>query len=357
MKVIRLYLFISLMFITDVCWSQNPAIINQYIATYKGIAMEEMQRTGVPASITLAQGIHESMAGTSDLVQRSNNHFGIKCKTNWTGESVTHDDDAKGECFRKYAVAEDSYHDHSDFLKRGQRYAFLFQLDPADYEGWAKGLKKAGYATNPKYPQVLIKLIEDYHLQDYTLIAMGKIKEDSNVVARDNSIKEEDGAIVASKKQPEKNKNNSDENPVLQKKYPEGEFKLNETRVLFAKKGTSFLAIAKLYNIPLARIFEFNELTQAEQLESDQLIFLQRKRKTGSNEYHIVKPGETLNEIAQIEAIRLESLAELNWLKKGDRPAPDVQLSLKKKAEAMPKLMVKENFSLHPSNKNTLFTN
>lgn len=359
MKITRLYFFFSLLFITSACWSQNSATINHYIDTYKEIAIAEMQRTGVPASVTLAQGIHESMAGTSDLVQRSNNHFGIKCKSNWTGESVTHDDDAKGECFRKYPAAEDSYRDHSDFLKNGQRYAFLFQLDPTDYADWANGLKKAGYATNPKYPQVLIKLIEDYHLQDYTLIAMGKMKEDSNLLARENGLKKDDDAIVISNKQPEENKseNNSDEKHGPQKIYPEGEFKLNETRVLFAKKGTSFLAIAKQYNVPLARIFDFNELNQAEQLETDQLIFLQRKRKTGNNEYHIVQPGETLNEIAQTEAIRLESLAELNWLKKDDRPAPGVQLSLRKKAGAMPKLMVKENFSLVPVNKNSPFTN
>ncbi len=117
-------------------------IIQDYINTYKDLAIEEMQRTGVPASIKLAQGIHETMAGTSDLVLKSNNHFGIKCKSNWTGESVTHDDDARGECFRKYDSPLDSYRDHSDFLKGSQRYASLFKLDPLDYADWAYGLKK-----------------------------------------------------------------------------------------------------------------------------------------------------------------------------------------------------------------------
>lgn len=359
MLVVRIFFFIGLLFSSSVCWSQNSAIINQYIATYKTIAIEEMQRTGVPASITLAQGIHESMAGTSKLVQRSNNHFGIKCKTNWTGESVTHDDDAKGECFRKYTTAEESYRDHSDFLKRGQRYAFLFQLNPTDYEGWATGLKRAGYATNPKYPQALIKLIEDYHLQDYTLIALGKMKEDSNWVAGENSVEENDGAIVASNNRVENNKqeNRYDEKTQAKIIYPDGEFKLNETRVIFVKKGVSYLSIAAQYNIPLARIFEFNELNAAEQVESDQLIFLQRKRKTGNNEYHIVQPGETLKDIAQTEAIRLQSLAELNRIKQDDKPAPGAKLSLRKKADIMPKLMVKENFSLLPVNKNSLFNN
>jgi len=143
-------------------FAQSPEQVNAYINTYKFLAIAEMQRSGVPASIILAQGIHETSAGTSELVIASNNHFGIKCKANWTGQTVYHDDDAKGECFRSYAVAADSYRDHSDYLKETPRYAFLFKLNPEDYESWAYGLKKAGYATNIKYSQILIKLIEDY---------------------------------------------------------------------------------------------------------------------------------------------------------------------------------------------------
>ena len=138
---------------------QGNADVLNYIETYKELAMNEMKRTGIPASITIAQGIHESMAGQSELVKKSNNHFGIKCKSSWDGDRVYHDDDARGECFRGYTRAEDSYIDHSDFLKNSSRYAFLFSLDPTDYEGWAYGLKKAGYATNIRYSQILIKLI------------------------------------------------------------------------------------------------------------------------------------------------------------------------------------------------------
>lgn len=152
----------------------NPVILD-YIRTYRQLAVDEMIRTGVPASIKLAQGIHETEAGQSDLVNRSNNHFGIKCKTGWQGNKVYHDDDARGECFRSYDKAEDSYSDHSNFLRGNQRYAFLFELDPTDYKSWAFGLKKAGYATNIKYSQILIKLIEDYNLQQYSLIALGRI--------------------------------------------------------------------------------------------------------------------------------------------------------------------------------------
>ncbi|HLZ87746.1 MAG TPA: glucosaminidase domain-containing protein, partial [Puia sp.] len=153
-----------------------------YVNTYKALAMSEMQRSGIPASIILAQGLHESEAGTSELVKQSNNHFGIKCKDDWKGQVVYHDDDARQECFRSYASAADSYRDHSDFLRRSSRYAFLFQLDPADYEGWAYGLKKAGYATNIRYSQILIKLIKQYNLQQYTLIAMGRLKPSEEVV-------------------------------------------------------------------------------------------------------------------------------------------------------------------------------
>jgi len=123
--------------------AQNPDQITKYINTYKSLAIEEMQRTGVPASIILAQGIHETSAGTSDLVVASNNHFGIKCKSGWTGQVVYHDDDARGECFRSYPAAKDSYRDHSDYLSQTPRYSFLFKLNPEDYESWAYGLKNA----------------------------------------------------------------------------------------------------------------------------------------------------------------------------------------------------------------------
>ena len=146
--------------------------IDAYINQYKSLAIEEMQRTGVPASITLAQGILETAGGQSDLASVANNHFGIKCKSDWNGDYMLHDDDAKNERFRKYATVEDSYKDHSDFLKARPGYAFLFKLDPTDYEGWAKGLKKAGYATNPNYAQSIIKMIVENNLQDYSMLAL-----------------------------------------------------------------------------------------------------------------------------------------------------------------------------------------
>lgn len=324
--------------------SQQNETVRNYISTYKDLAMEEMKRTGVPAAIKLAQGIHETLAGTSKLVLKSNNHFGIKCKTGWTGESVSHDDDARGECFRKYPSAEDSYRDHSNFLKNSQRYAGLFQLDPTDYAGWANGLKKAGYATNPRYPLVLIKLIEDYNLQEYTLLALGKtpVKD----TEAEKTYETESGKVKVPEKEQE-----TPVVPVVKTNYPQGEFKINETRVVFARKGLSFLSLAQQYNIPLARIFDFNELPVTEALASDQLIFLQRKRKTGIDEFYKVVPGESLYDIAQKQGIRLESLRELNFLGPDDRPAPGENLNLRKKAGAMPKLVIRENYSLYSSGK------
>ena len=347
MQKIRISILFSLLLTCFTSHAQHQKSIINYINTYKDLAMAEMQRTGVPASITLAQGIHESGAGMSKLAQASNNHFGIKCKSNWTGESVRHDDDARGECFRKYASSEDSYKDHSDFLKNGQRYAFLFQLDPTDYAGWANGLKEAGYATNPKYPQVLIKMVEDYGLQHYTFIALGKIpdEEAGSGIASGEENSESKTGVNADRK----NEAVVMEEKIVQPVYPPGEFKMNDTKVVFVKKGTSFIAIAKQYDVDLSKIFEFNEMPRAEMTDKDRLIYLQRKRKTGNNEFHVVQPGETLHDIAQQEAIRLESLRELNWLKKEEKPAVGEKLSLRSKSPVMPKLTVKESYSLTPA--------
>src|SRR5580765_8052857 len=172
---LKLRIMVFMMMLTRILCAQNPDQINNYINTYKFLAIAEMQRSGVPASIILAQGIHETSAGTSELVVASNNHFGIKCKANWTGQVVYYDDDARGECFRSYAAAEDSYRDHSDYLSQTPRYASLFKLNPEDYESWAYGLKKAGYATNVRYSQILIRLIRDYKLEKYSLVAIGKL--------------------------------------------------------------------------------------------------------------------------------------------------------------------------------------
>ena len=329
--------------------AQNPEAVRSYINNYKDIAMEEMKRTGVPAAIKIAQGIHETDAGNSELVKKSSNHFGIKCKSIWTGQSVKHDDDARNECFRKYNSAAESYLDHSDFLRGSQRYAFLFELNPTDYQGWALGLKKAGYATNPRYSQVLIKLIEEYQLQDYTLMALGKMMPKVEVLAKVDveTGQSKSGPVFTemSLNRPVKVETPQFQKIVNQKPiYPQGEFKIYETRVVYVNKGTSFLFIAQQYNIPLVHLFEFNDLPESEITEKDQLIYIQRKRKTGNNEFHIVQPGESLHDIAQEQAIRYESLLEYNLLTNEMEPAAGEKLYLKYKAPAPPKLTLKENF-------------
>ena len=285
-----------------------------------------MQRTGVPASITLAQGIHETSAGQSDLVRKSNNHFGIKCKGDWTGASVSHDDDARGECFRKYDDPMDSYRDHSDFLKNRSHYAFLFRLDPTDYEAWAYGLKKAGYATNPKYAQILIKLIKDYDLQDYTLIALDRIGTNSNVVFANNT--------TGSDPQPTE--------PVASVTYPTGIFKINETKVMWITRGTSYLKVAEDNDVTLARLFEFNDMRGLDVAMTDHLLYLQRKRKKGANEFHIAAKGETLHAVSQAEGIRLESLLGYNYLKENMQVRPGEKLYLQDAAPSMPALATDE---------------
>lgn len=309
-------------------FAQSKATIHAYIEKFRDIAIEEMQRTGVPASITLAQGIHETGAGTSDLVTRSNNHFGIKCKTEWTGEKVYHDDDARGECFRKYDDPLISYRDHSDFLKNRAHYASLFKLDPTDYEAWAHGLKKAGYATNPKYPQILIKLIRDYNLQEYTLIALGRKQLDVNEPQWAKNTTESNMALGVS----------GGMKPELKKNYPDGVFKINDTKVIFVPKGVSYLALAEEHNVSLARLLDFNDLKDGDVTHEDGLLFLQRKRKTGATEFHTVAPGETLYDIAQSEGIRLESLLEFNFLTPNVQPQVGEKLYLQSAAPAMPKL-------------------
>src|SRR6187549_1194629 len=323
-------------------FAQLDPVVVEYIKKYKDLAIEEMQRTGIPASIKLAQGIHETSARTSDLVKKSNNHFGLKCKAEWTGMTVKHTDDAPNECFRKYESPLDSYKDQSNYLKGTPRYASLFEIDPTDYKAWAFGLKKAGYATNPKYSQVLIKLIEDYDLQDYTMIALGKLKSGQETLAKNetkNLEKIPDEKPIVMQPEPEVVVYSKKETTVEKKPaYPDGEFKINETKVIYAKKGTSYLSIADKYAIPLARIFEFNDMKVQELVDKDQLIYIMRKRKVGLNEQHVVKPGETLSEIAQTEALRIESLLEYNFLQPNMQPAVGSVLYLRTKGPGMPAL-------------------
>ena len=340
--------------------AQKNAEVQEYIETYRELAIGEMLRTGVPASIKLAQGIHETMAGKSNLVLRSNNHFGIKCKATWTGNKVYHDDDARGECFRSYSSANDSYMDHSNFLKNSQRYAFLFTLDPTDYKAWAYGLKKAGYATNIKYSQILIKLIEDYNLQDYTLIAMGRkegvMERSIGETVAAAPAQQTETAVIVSQTSAVVSGPAEETTAAPAPNYPAGEFTIHNTRVVYAPAGTALLAIAKQYDVSLRRLLDFNDLGKEEILTEGQLVFLQRKRKTGANEFHQVQRGESLYDICQAEGIRFESLLEYNHLDKDQVPAVGEKLYLHNKAPQKPRLasevaltMVKSTTEVRPA--------
>lgn len=280
--------------------AQDVSAILAYIDSYKELAITEMKRTGVPASIKLAQGIHETMAGTSPLVIKSNNHFGIKCKTGWSGPSVKHDDDARNECFRKYESPNDSYRDHSNFLKGSPRYAGLFNLDPIDYEGWAWGLKKAGYATNPKYAQTLVKLIEEYGLQQYSLIALGRQQPDSESMETEIADVEptQTNADAANPEvakpeavQPATNKITVAQAEIKQEatakteeRYPSGVFRQNGIRAIYVPAGTPYLAIANQGKIPLSRLFEYNEISPSTEATTDRVLFLEKPTK---NRFHL----------------------------------------------------------------------
>lgn len=317
--------------------------ITEYISKYKDLAMAEMLRTGVPASVTLAQGILETNCGQSNLANEANNHFGIKCKTEWTGETILHDDDRKNECFRKYASVEDSYRDHSDFLKSRPIYAFLFKLDPTDYEGWAKGLKKAGYATSSTYSQALVKLIVENNLQDYTLLALNGQNDPEELFAANAKEDEKMNTASFTVEQPMEIISpavvKSMKKTVRVEKYPYNElFTLNDLKVVYASAGTSLLAVANNYNVTYKKLLDFNDLEELDILPNNQLIYLQKKSKKSDKEYHIVEEEESIHDISQKEGVQLSSIMEYNGLQKNMQPAVGEKIYLKFPAPVVPKL-------------------
>ena len=329
----------------------------RYVDKYKALAMEEQKRSGVPAAITLAQGIHETSAGASPLSVEANNHFGIKCKKNWTGDAYTHTDDAPNECFRKYGSPEDSYKDHSDYLKTTPRYASLFQLSTTDYAAWAMGLKKAGYATNPRYAQMLIKLIEEYRLQEYTYAALdndplnktvaevvpeedakpvekplGKEEPSWAVGANSNIIVAELPAGVEEASIPEMTPKAATSFPPYGKVV-----KVNGLKAVYAKKGDMPLEYAIAHNVRYERLLEINEITDRP-LSSDMYVYLERKRFKGLRTRHKVAAGETMAGIAQHEGMQLKALRTLNHLEDGEEPAEGAVLYLQQEAPKKPLL-------------------
>lgn len=315
----RYFFSLTLLLLNGFCISgfAQDSSIQSYIQKYKAIAEEEMERTGVPAAISLAQGIVESQAGQGWLVEHSHNHFGIKCKSDWTGPTIAYDDDRKNECFRVYETDDSSWRDHSDFLRASPRYAFLFQLDPLDYQGWAYGLKKAGYATSKVYAEKVIAYIEKYNLQDYSKLALARIKKpkaNAFAVMLDKKIREDKNrmGIIEQDVAPEVKKPEAEPSP-----YPSGPFAINGRRVLYLPAGTQLIGVADKYHIRLSKLLRFNELS-SDVLSAPALIFLQKKGKKGAHDIHVVGAGETLASIAAKEGIQLKWLYKWNGLSKQD---------------------------------------
>lgn len=285
-----------------------------YIKKWAPVAQAEMIKFGIPASITLAQGILESASGKSYLAREANNHFGIKCHVGWTGTKVYRDDDAKDECFRAYASADESYRDHSLFLKNRSRYAFLFEEDPTDYKAWAKGLKKAGYATNRKYAHLLIDLIERYDLHVYDEFTQ-RYQEQEKAGELQSEIEHQEEVISY----------DSNLEKLFIKTTPNG------VDYVVVRPGSTLEKIAEFAGKKPRDLLKYNELRHDVKLKEGQIIYIQPKRRRAAREdaYHIVKPGETMYDISQRFAVKLRHLYRRNDFKIGQQPKVGSKLELR----------------------------
>lgn len=316
--LMRIFLIICIIYGSAsiaLCQHTTP---EEYIAKYKKLAISEMRRAGVPAAITLAQGLLESESGNSELLKASNNHFGIKCKSTWDGPFVKHTDDRKDECFRAYDNAEASYQDHSDFLRGNSRYAFLFQLEPTDYKDWAHGLKKAGYATNPRYADILIKNIEKYNLEQYTID--GTLPDFNSPEYSDYANGDEiapssfPGANRQHKSGIKNNNNQLNTNPDSQQPVYQilQKVTINDRKALQVPANTSLLSLAMKFHIRLSKLLEINDLQSDGLLPYSQIIFLEKKKTEGDELFALARKGESLYQIGQQYGIQLSSLCTYN---------------------------------------------
>jgi len=300
--------------------------MKEYINKYSLLAMSEMKRSGVPASITLAQGIIESDYGRSRLAREANNHFGIKCHNGWTGRKIFHDDDKRNECFRKYNNADESYIDHSDFLMRGSRYRFLFSLRPGDYRSWARGLKKAGYATNPRYADMLIDMIEknDLHVYD-EMVFSGK--DISRIYAGSNDTGNTDS--YSTERDFDSNEPGIDNFIISRKSRVEVRNRIEYIRV---REGDTFSSLQEEFDLLGWELRMYNELDERDGIQVGRLLYLQPKRSKAArgNDFHIVKEGETMYSISQLYGIKLKALYKKNRMEPGYEPLPGTELWLRK---------------------------
>ena len=303
-----------------------------YVSRYASIAVNEMYRSGVPASITLAQGIIESASGRSTLAVDGNNHFGIKCHNRWKGRTMRADDDRRNECFRVYGSAEESFRDHSDFLRYQDRYKFLFDLKITDYKGWAYGLKQAGYATDPAYASKLIQCVEDYNLSRYDRMTVDEALAEGGADAEapaekdleeipDSPLKIEAGGIYT---------------------VPAGEeFRVSLSRTLYSRNGVPFVyaiegetyaSLAKKYHLFEREILKFNDLPRGAELHAGEIVYLEpKKSKTvrGLDKYIVGGENETFHGICQRFAVTEKAVRKLNGLPADYRPREGDELLLR----------------------------
>ncbi len=317
-----------------------------YIEQYAQMAQEQQKEHGVPASITLAQGLLESAAGQSELATKANNHFGIKCGGEWSGASYRHDDETRNECFRKYRHVEESYTDHSLFLKR-KRYESLFTLAVTDYKGWAHGLKRCGYATDPNYANKLIKIIETYDLACYSVLDDKKAKENKRTkdtkktkhpkvtpvqtVQQDvpvqavTTLKERD-AVPTTIQQPKPTMGSVDlviEHEVLRN---------NGKRYVIAREGDTFLSIAYEFNMYDSTLRRYNDIRNPRyELQPGDKVYLQKKRKKAPRKYAIyrVRKNDNIWQIAQDMGMQLQTIYDLNGIPTGENVSESQKLCLR----------------------------
>ena len=294
----------------------------QYIDVFAQLAIQEMNEYHVPASITMAQACLESGDGNSILAREANNHFGIKCNSSWTGSSILQDDDSSNECFRKYSTAIESFRDHSKFLTGGMRYQFLFDYEIKDYKKWAYGLKKAGYATDPQYPERLIKIIEEFQLHKLDTYF-------NNTTAYVRPERLGTGSKSTTRRKGNAGIDNFSINPYVTRNVE----KRNGAKAFFANEGDTYEQIAAEFSLKEWEIYKYNDVEKGAKLYAGSIVFIQSKRASAprGNDTHILKQGESLWSVAQWYGVRLNALYRKNRMNQGDEPKPGQQISLRKK--------------------------
>lgn len=337
MKKILLSLSLGLF---SLFYAQDWKTDDQYIQNFAKYAVEEMELYKIPASIKLAQGILETGGGQSRLAKQGKNHFGIKCKEDWTGKTMKHTDDAPNECFRVYDDPRQSYRDHSIFLATRKYYTGLFKLDMKDYRAWAHGLKKAGYATNPRYAYILIDRIERYRLYEFdnlkphevgaklAQLYPGYINPDELIVKAEPQKKNEVKPVTPIATTPSKPKTLTKReilNSMTIQNHPNGGLKY-----VVLTGDVDLVSIAQKYEINESRLRSYNEL-KSNQLKKNQIIFLEYKKSSGNQEFYYAQKGDKMYDIAQKFGIKLRKLYTKNRMEEGQEPREGQKIYLQSK--------------------------